>query len=62
MHNPAAMAVPDPLLDPPGMCSRFYGFRASGNRRWDQGHRGANSCIASLPSRIVPGSGKTWPW
>ena len=29
-QRPAARAAPDPLLDPPGMCSRFHGLRAGG--------------------------------
>src|SRR4029453_9546963 len=30
--SPAASAAPEPLLEPPGMCSRFHGLRAGGER------------------------------
>ena len=29
--SPAASAAPEPLLEPPGMWSRFHGLRAGGN-------------------------------
>ena len=54
MHSPADTAVPEPLLDPPGMCSRFQGFRASGKPFVGSGPPSANSCMASLPSSTLP--------
>jgi hypothetical protein len=52
--NPAATAAPEPLLDPPVKCARFQGLRAGGQGRSKEGPPCANSCVASLPSRIAP--------
>ena len=54
--SPAAVAAPDPELEPPGIYSVFQGFRASGKPLLGSGPPSANSCIASLPKSIVPAS------
>ena len=56
MHSPAAMPAPEPLLEPPGMWSRFHGLRARGKPLVGSGPPSANSCIASLPSSTAPAS------
>ena len=54
--NPAASAAPEPLDEPPGMCSRFHGLRA-GWKRWPGNWRPkANSWVMSLPRSTVPAS------
>ena len=54
MHWPEATAEPEPLLEPPVTWSRFQGFRAGAKGVVKSGPPKANSCIASLPSRIPP--------
>src|ERR1700752_3369911 len=54
MQRPAATAAPEPLLDPPGMWSRFQGLRARGKPHVGSGPPSANSCIANFPSKILP--------
>src|SRR5918992_3243162 len=58
MQSPAATAVPEPLLDPPGMWAGFQGLRASGKPHVGSGPPRANSCIASLPSRMLPAAAR----
>src|SRR5215831_20454597 len=58
MHSPAATAVPEPLLEPPGIWARFQGLRASGKPHVGSGPPRANSCIASLPSRMLPAASR----
>ena len=53
---PAASAAPEPLDDPPGMCSRFHGLRAHGKRWLGHCSPNANSWVMSLPIMIVPAS------
>src|SRR5438046_2039914 len=55
-QRPAARAAPEPLLEPPGMWSVFQGLRAGGNACSALGPPKANSCMDSLPSRVVPAS------
>jgi len=38
----------DPLLDPPGVCARFHGFRVG------DGSEVANSVVTALPKTIPP--------
>ena len=58
--SPAARAAPDPLLEPPGMWSRFHGFFAGG-KRWPGNWRPkANSWVMSLPSCTVPAARQRW--
>ncbi len=51
MANPAATAMPDPPLEPPGTRSVSNGLRAGGVSMPQ-----ANSCILVLPSRMAPAS------
>ena len=53
-HCPDATAEPEPLLEPPVMWSRFHGLRAGSKGVLQSGPPKANSCIASLPSRMPP--------
>src|SRR5262245_57676202 len=47
-HMRAATAAADPLLDPPGVCARFQGFRVG------PGSRFANTVVTVLPSTMAP--------
>src|SRR5437588_13086398 len=49
-QNPAATAAADPLLDPPGVCSRLCGLRVG------PGSKYANSVETVFPSTIAPAS------
>src|SRR5262249_46573727 len=54
-HRAAAVALPEPVLDPPASCSTFQGLQGCpwGNFKV----RGvAHSVILSLPSRTAPAS------
>ena len=53
-HRPAASAAPDPLLEPPGIWSRFQGLRAGGKRWPGNWMPKANSWVMSLPSITQP--------
>ena len=53
---PAATADPEPLLEPPVMWFRFQGLHAGSKGVVQSGPPRANSCIASLPSRMPPAS------
>src|SRR5215510_4212095 len=48
-HIRAATAAAEPLLDPPGLCSRFHGFRVG------PGSRFANTVVTVFPSTMAPG-------
>ena len=54
MHWPAATAEPEPLLEPPGMWSRFQGLRAKGKEVVGSGPPRAHSYMDSLPRSTVP--------
>src|SRR5262245_63742537 len=47
-HIRAATAAAEPLLDPPGLCSRFHGFRVG------PGSRFAKTVVTVFPSTIAP--------
>jgi len=51
---PAAMAVPAPVLDPPGVRSGSHGLRAGG--KWSDSDAAAspNSCVANFPVITAP--------
>src|SRR5688572_20606854 len=51
---PAASATPDPLDEPPGKWLPPHGLTAGGQGRSNEGPPIANSCVASLPSRMPP--------
>src|SRR5262245_56610774 len=51
---PAAIAAPDPPDEPPGVRSRFHGFRVGPNRRFDVKPSAANSGMFVLPTTIAP--------
>ena len=51
---PDATDEPEPLLEPPVMCARFHGLQAGSKGVVQSGPPSANSCIASLPSRMPP--------
>ena len=44
----AATAADDPLLEPPGVCSRFHGLRVG------EGSPEANSVVTVLPRTMPP--------
>ena len=48
MHIPDITAAADPLLDPPGVYSRFQGFRVGGGSEY------ANSVVCVLPNIMAP--------
>src|SRR5262249_31195716 len=52
--NPAAVAAPAPLDDPPQKWSRFHGLRAGGHGRSNDGPPVANSCVEHLPMKTPP--------
>ena len=54
--KPAASAAPEPLEEPPGMCSTFHGLRAGGNLWPGNCNPNANSWVMSLPIITVPAS------
>src|SRR5216683_1668778 len=56
IHNPAAIAAADPLLDPPVKDSRFQGLREGGKGKSKEGPLMANSCVVCLPRRMAPES------
>src|SRR5438128_8783109 len=47
-HMPSATATAEPLLEPPGVRSRFQGLRVGG------GAKQANSVVTVLPRMIAP--------
>src|SRR5215510_5608910 len=47
-HRPAATAAAEPLLEPPGVCSRFHGLRVG------PGAKKANSVETVLPIVSAP--------
>src|SRR5215813_13114344 len=47
-HIRAATAAAEPLLDPPGVCSRFHGFRVG------PGSRFAKTVVTVFPSTMAP--------
>src|SRR5438046_5325692 len=49
-HMRAATAAAEPLLDPPGVCARFHGFRVG------PGSRFAKTVVTVLPRTIAPAS------
>ena len=51
---PEATAEPEPLLEPPVMWARFQGLRAGSKGVVQSGPPRANSCMASLPTRMAP--------
>ena len=51
-QRPAATAVPEPLLEPPGAWSVFHGFRVSSPK--PGGPTMASSLMVSLPSTMQP--------
>ena len=53
-HRAAATAAPVPLLDPPGVCSRFHGLRGVAPRL--AGAPMANSLMVCFPSSTDPAS------
>src|SRR5688572_17492561 len=53
-RNPAAVAAPDPLEEPPQKWSRFHGLRAGGHGRSKEGPPMANSWVESLPMNTPP--------
>src|SRR6202020_2384896 len=50
-HRPAAIAAPDPPLDPDGMWFRFQAFFVGRESKPN-----ANSCVVTLPRTIAPAS------
>src|SRR5262245_66546207 len=53
-RNPAAVAAPEPLDEPPQKWSRFQGLRAGGHGRSKDGPPMANSCVESFPMNTPP--------
>ena len=53
-QKPAAIAVPEPLDEPPGCRSGIHGLRAGGNGWSGVAAPVANSCVASLPMMTAP--------
>src|SRR2546425_7901346 len=51
---PAAMAVPAPVLDPPGVRSGSHGLRAGGNWSDSDAAASPNSCVANFPVITAP--------
>src|SRR5215831_17746886 len=51
-HSPAATATPEPLLEPPGLRSRFQGLLT--RPKYGLGVMVANSFMLSLPSSTEP--------
>ena len=49
-HMPDATATEEPLLEPPGVCSRFHGLREG------EGSEVANSVVTALPRMTAPAS------
>src|SRR5262249_44867069 len=49
-HIRAATAAADPLLEPPGVCSRFHGLRVG------PGSRFAKTVVTVFPRTIAPAS------
>src|SRR5437870_12678511 len=47
-HMPHANAAAEPLLEPPGVRSRFHGFRVTG------GSKLANAVVTVLPRKMAP--------
>ena len=47
-HMPHASAAAEPLLEPPGVRSRFHGLRVTG------GSKLANAVVTVLPRKIAP--------
>src|SRR5215217_5676130 len=51
---PAAIAAPDPPLEPPGVRSRFHGFRVTPKTRFFVSPVKPNSGVFVLPTTIAP--------
>ena len=53
-HSDAAMATPEPVLEPPGKRSRSHGLRTGSRCLNGSPWPAANSVMFSLPNRIAP--------